>query len=161
MGFYYYSFQCVFFSSELVCWIRVLIFDWCSKYSQQFVWYRVTGFCFWNKFCNLFNLLFSIAGHWICLNLFCCWFGNTSQENGEFTIELDTPLWYVPWSSVYPYPPSSQNEQERMVFLRYFNGPKPFECIVRADNMLYMWVSLAPLVFSLLFSEFLCFVKKS
>lgn len=61
-----------------------------------------------------------------------------SEENGDFKIELDTPLRYVPWSSVDPYPPSSQAEEERMLFPRYFNGPKPFECTVRAGEMLYL-----------------------
>ncbi|GLJ12483.1 hypothetical protein SUGI_0191910 [Cryptomeria japonica] len=61
-----------------------------------------------------------------------------SQATGEFSIELDNPPQYVPWASIDPYPPSSEVEQSRILFPRYFNGPKPFECTVQAGEILYL-----------------------
>ncbi|KAH9321141.1 hypothetical protein KI387_015780, partial [Taxus chinensis] len=61
-----------------------------------------------------------------------------SQETGQFSVEQDAPLRYVPWSSVDPYPPPSEAKQSRMLFPMYFNGPKPFECTVQAGEILYL-----------------------
>eukprot|EP00268_Persea_americana_P043450 TRINITY_DN43682_c0_g1_i1.p1 TRINITY_DN43682_c0_g1~~TRINITY_DN43682_c0_g1_i1.p1 ORF type:complete len:392 (+),score=60.11 TRINITY_DN43682_c0_g1_i1:51-1226(+) len=62
-----------------------------------------------------------------------------NQETGEFSLKLEKPLRYVPWSSVDPYPSSSSIEQrQRSMFPRYFSGPKPFECTVKAGEILYL-----------------------
>ncbi|KAL6008647.1 Lysine-specific demethylase jmj32 [Asimina triloba] len=62
-----------------------------------------------------------------------------SQETGEFSLELESPPRYVPWCSVNPYPSSpSEAEQQMSSFPLYFNGPKPFECTVKAGEILYL-----------------------
>ncbi|XP_057965154.1 lysine-specific demethylase JMJ32 [Malania oleifera] len=61
-----------------------------------------------------------------------------SQDTGEFTLELENPVRYVPWCSVDPYPSSETKDQEMSKFPLYFNGPKPFECTVKAGEILYL-----------------------
>ncbi|OVA13095.1 JmjC domain [Macleaya cordata] len=61
-----------------------------------------------------------------------------SQDTGEFTLRLEEPLRYVPWCSVNPYPPSATKDQEISKFPLYFNGPRPFECTVKAGEILYL-----------------------
>ncbi|XP_022730777.1 jmjC domain-containing protein 7 isoform X1 [Durio zibethinus] len=61
-----------------------------------------------------------------------------SEESGEFRLELEEPVRYVPWSSVNPYPATGNEEQERSKFPLYFNGPKPFEVTVKAGEVLYL-----------------------
>ncbi|XP_058085277.1 lysine-specific demethylase JMJ32 isoform X2 [Magnolia sinica] len=61
-----------------------------------------------------------------------------SQETGEFTLQLESPLRYVPWCSVNPYPSASTKEREMSLYPLYFNGPKPFECTVKAGEILYL-----------------------
>ncbi|PIA30867.1 hypothetical protein AQUCO_05300006v1 [Aquilegia coerulea] len=60
------------------------------------------------------------------------------KDTGEFTLELEKPLRYVPWCSVNPYPHSAAKAQEMLQFPLYFNGPKPFECTVKAGEILYL-----------------------
>lgn len=61
-----------------------------------------------------------------------------SQETGDFTLELDKPLRYVPWCSVNPFPSVETKEEEMAKFPLYFQGPKPFECIVNPGEILYL-----------------------
>nr|XP_010933250.1 bifunctional peptidase and (3S)-lysyl hydroxylase Jmjd7 isoform X1 [Elaeis guineensis] len=61
------------------------------------------------------------------------------DATGELHLELEEPERQVPWCSVDPYPetPESMAEQ-REAFPLYFDGPKPFECIVKAGEILYL-----------------------
>ncbi|ERM94719.1 jmjC domain-containing protein 7 isoform X2 [Amborella trichopoda] len=59
-------------------------------------------------------------------------------ESGELRLELEEPLRYIPWCSVDPYPSPERRGREMSLYPRYFNGPKPFECTVKAGDMLYL-----------------------
>ncbi|KAK9289574.1 hypothetical protein L1049_007730 [Liquidambar formosana] len=61
-----------------------------------------------------------------------------SQATGEFTLEVENPVRYVPWCSVNPYPSPETRDREISEFPLYFNGPKPFECTVKAGEILYL-----------------------
>lgn len=61
-----------------------------------------------------------------------------SQENGDFTLELEKPPRYVPWCSVNPYPSAETKDEEMAKFPLYFRGPKPFECTVNPGEILYL-----------------------
>ncbi|XP_059663098.1 lysine-specific demethylase JMJ32 [Cornus florida] len=61
-----------------------------------------------------------------------------SQDTGEFTLELEDPVRYVPWCSVNPYPSPETRDREMSEFPLYFKGPKPFECTVKAGEILYL-----------------------
>lgn len=61
-----------------------------------------------------------------------------SQDSGEFKLELEDPVRYVPWCSVDPYPSPENREMERSKFPLYFDGPKPFEVTVKAGDILYL-----------------------
>ncbi|XP_068650907.1 lysine-specific demethylase JMJ32 [Aristolochia californica] len=63
---------------------------------------------------------------------------NFSQETGKFSLELEKPLRYVPWCSVNPFPSSSTREQQISLFPRFFSGPEPFHCTVKAGEILYL-----------------------
>lgn len=54
---------------------------------------------------------------------------------GEFKLEMEEPERYVPWCSVDPF---TSDEGERDKFSLYFKGSKPFECTVKAGEMLYL-----------------------
>ena len=60
------------------------------------------------------------------------------QDTGEFTLELEKPLRYVPWCSVDPYPSAETKYSEMVKFPLYFQGPKPFECTVNPGEILYL-----------------------
>ncbi|KAL3818349.1 hypothetical protein ACJIZ3_004254 [Penstemon smallii] len=60
------------------------------------------------------------------------------QDSGEFTLELEDPIRYVPWCSVDPCPSPKVKQREIDKFPLYFNGPKPFEVTVKAGEMLYL-----------------------
>lgn len=60
------------------------------------------------------------------------------KETGEFKLEVEEPIKYVPWCSVDPYPSPENLESEMAKFPLYFNGPKPFECTVKAGEILYL-----------------------
>lgn len=60
------------------------------------------------------------------------------QDKGEFTLKVEDPIRYVPWCSVNPYPTPEAREKEMSEFPLYFNGPKPFECTVKAGEILYL-----------------------
>ncbi|KAL5546910.1 hypothetical protein UlMin_006597 [Ulmus minor] len=61
-----------------------------------------------------------------------------SQDTGEFTLELEKPLRYVPWCSVDPYRSAETKYSEMVKFPLYFQGPKPFECTVNPGEILYL-----------------------
>ncbi|PHU28861.1 hypothetical protein BC332_00954 [Capsicum chinense] len=61
-----------------------------------------------------------------------------SQDNGEFSLELEEPARNVPWCSVNPYPSPELKEKEMAKFPLYFNGPRPFEVTVKAGEVLYL-----------------------
>ncbi|KAJ0098619.1 hypothetical protein Patl1_22235 [Pistacia atlantica] len=61
-----------------------------------------------------------------------------SQDVGEFTVELERPIRFVPWCSVNPYPSPETRESEMAKFPSFFDGPKPFECTVNAGEILYL-----------------------
>ncbi|KAL1315915.1 lysine-specific demethylase JMJ32-like [Arachis hypogaea] len=61
-----------------------------------------------------------------------------SSDTGEFDLELEEPIRYVPWCSVDPFPPPEKLHEEVSKFPLYFNGPKPFECTVKAGEILYL-----------------------
>ncbi|XP_052209990.1 lysine-specific demethylase JMJ32 [Diospyros lotus] len=61
-----------------------------------------------------------------------------SEETGEFKLEIEDPVRYVPWCSVDPYPTLERREREMSKFPLYFNGPKPFEVTVKAGEILYL-----------------------
>lgn len=61
-----------------------------------------------------------------------------NQDRGEFTLELEDPVRYVPWCSVNPFPSPCEKQREINKFPLYFNGPKPFEVTVKAGEMLYL-----------------------
>ncbi|CAO2816844.1 unnamed protein product [Amaranthus hypochondriacus] len=60
------------------------------------------------------------------------------QDTGEFKLELEDPVRHVPWCSVNPYPSQGREEKEHEDYPLYFNGPKPFECTVKAGELLYL-----------------------
>ncbi|PON46753.1 JmjC domain containing protein [Parasponia andersonii] len=61
------------------------------------------------------------------------------QDTGEFTLELEKPLRYVPWCSVNPYPSAAETiDSEMAKFPLFFRGPKPFECTVNPGEILYL-----------------------
>lgn len=53
-------------------------------------------------------------------------------------MELEDPIRYVPWCSVNPYPSPDTKESDMARFPLYFEGPKPFECTVKAGEILYL-----------------------
>lgn len=55
-----------------------------------------------------------------------------------FDLELEKPTRYVPWCSVDPYPSPETMDDEMAKFPLYFNGPRPFECTVKAGEVLYL-----------------------
>ncbi|PSR91359.1 JmjC domain-containing protein [Actinidia chinensis var. chinensis] len=61
-----------------------------------------------------------------------------SKDTGEFKLELENPVRYVPWCSVNPYPSRENREKEMSKFPLYFDGPKPFEVTVKAGEILYL-----------------------
>lgn len=61
-----------------------------------------------------------------------------SKETGEFKLELENSERFVPWCSVNPYPSPGTQEKAMSEFPFYFNGPKPFECTVKAGEILYL-----------------------
>lgn len=61
-----------------------------------------------------------------------------SKDTGEFDLELEKPTRYVPWCSVDPYPSPETMDDEMAKFPLYFNGPRPFECTVKAGEVLYL-----------------------
>ncbi|KAG9450399.1 hypothetical protein H6P81_010364 [Aristolochia fimbriata] len=63
---------------------------------------------------------------------------NFSQETGKLSLELEKPSRYIPWCSVNPFPSSSTREQQISLFPRYFSGPEPFHCTVKAGEILYL-----------------------
>lgn len=60
------------------------------------------------------------------------------KDTGEFTLELEDPPRYVPWSSVDPYPSEKDREREMAKYPLYFNGSKPFAVTVKAGEILYL-----------------------
>ncbi|KAL3619122.1 Lysine-specific demethylase jmj32 [Castilleja foliolosa] len=62
----------------------------------------------------------------------------SSQDSGEFQLELENPIRNVPWCSVDPYPSPNEKQSEIDKFPLYFHGPKPFEVTVKAGEMLYL-----------------------
>lgn len=64
--------------------------------------------------------------------------GSLLQDTGGFDLELEDPVRHVPWCSVNPYPSQGREEKEHNDFPLYFNGPKPFECTVKAGEILYL-----------------------
>ncbi|KAK3029740.1 hypothetical protein RJ639_038017 [Escallonia herrerae] len=63
-----------------------------------------------------------------------------SPDKEEFKLELEDPVRYVPWCSVNPHPSPETKEQEMAEFPLYFDGPKPFECTVKAGEILYLQI---------------------
>lgn len=62
-----------------------------------------------------------------------------ASPNGELILELENPERQVPWCSVDPFPSSSEVMARQMAsFPLYFDGPKPFECTVKAGEILYL-----------------------
>ncbi|KAG2680038.1 hypothetical protein I3843_11G079300 [Carya illinoinensis] len=61
-----------------------------------------------------------------------------SQDTGKFTLESEKPMRCVPWCSVDPYPSPEAKHSAMSRFPLYFNGPKPFECTVKAGEILYL-----------------------
>ncbi|KAE9613203.1 putative transcription factor & chromatin remodeling &Metalloenzymes JmjC family [Lupinus albus] len=61
-----------------------------------------------------------------------------SSDTGEFDLELEDPIRYVPWCSVDPYPSPQNKDKEISNFPLYFNGPEPFQCTVKAGEILYL-----------------------
>ncbi|GAU28092.1 hypothetical protein TSUD_223330 [Trifolium subterraneum] len=67
------------------------------------------------------------------------WFHHDlGRDTGEFDFELEKPTRYVPWCSVDPFPSPENLEDEISKFPLYFNGPPPFECTVKAGEILYL-----------------------
>ncbi|KAL2348737.1 hypothetical protein Fmac_002737 [Flemingia macrophylla] len=61
-----------------------------------------------------------------------------SEDTGEFGLELEKPTRYVPWCSVDPYPSPETLDDEMAKYPLYFDGPRPFECTVKAGEVLYL-----------------------
>ncbi|KAM5586568.1 bifunctional peptidase and (3S)-lysyl hydroxylase JMJD7 [Rosa sericea] len=61
-----------------------------------------------------------------------------SPVTGEFELEMESPARSVPWSSVDPYPPPEDREEQLSKFPLFFNGPKPFCCTINPGEMLYL-----------------------
>lgn len=61
-----------------------------------------------------------------------------SKDTGEFKLEVEDPIRYVPWCSVNPYPSPETKKKDMARFPLYFEGPKPFECTVKAGEILYL-----------------------
>ncbi|XP_074568858.1 lysine-specific demethylase JMJ32 [Curcuma longa] len=67
------------------------------------------------------------------------YFTSSSSEMGKLKVEMVEPKILVPWCSVDPYPPSPEAmAEQRLSFPLYFNGPKPFQCTVKAGEILYL-----------------------
>ncbi|KAG1362831.1 hypothetical protein COCNU_10G010500 [Cocos nucifera] len=61
------------------------------------------------------------------------------DATGELRLELEDPERQVPWCSVDPYPETAESMvEQREAFPLYFDGPKPFECTVKAGEILYL-----------------------
>lgn len=60
------------------------------------------------------------------------------QDTGNFSLNLEDPVRYVPWCSINPYLPQGREKTEMDEFPLFFNGPKPFECTVKAGEILYL-----------------------
>lgn len=60
------------------------------------------------------------------------------EDNGEFSLELEDPVRYVPWCSVNPHPSSEEKERQMAQFPLYYHGPKPYEVTVKAGQVLYL-----------------------
>ncbi|XP_008797954.1 bifunctional peptidase and (3S)-lysyl hydroxylase Jmjd7 [Phoenix dactylifera] len=61
------------------------------------------------------------------------------DDGGELRLELEQPERQVPWCSVDPYPETAEAlAEQREAFPLYFDGPKPFECTVKAGEILYL-----------------------
>lgn len=61
-----------------------------------------------------------------------------SEETEEFELKLENPTRHVPWCSVNPYSLPKEKKKEMTKFPLYYNGPKPFEVIVKAGEILYL-----------------------
>ncbi|XP_072963022.1 lysine-specific demethylase JMJ32 [Typha angustifolia] len=63
-----------------------------------------------------------------------------SQDTGEMMLklEMEEPERMVPWCSVDPFPPEDTAAACMSSFPLYFDGPKPFECTIRAGEILYL-----------------------
>ncbi|KAJ1394827.1 JmjC domain [Sesbania bispinosa] len=61
-----------------------------------------------------------------------------SSDTGEFDLELEKQTRYVPWFILDPYPSLETMHDEMSKFPLYFNGPRPFECTVKAGEVLYL-----------------------
>ncbi|MQM02159.1 hypothetical protein Taro_034921 [Colocasia esculenta] len=57
----------------------------------------------------------------------------------ELKLEMEEPRRYVPWCSVDPYPRTREEAlRARELFPLYFQGPRAFQCTVRAGDILYL-----------------------
>ncbi|XP_020093613.1 jmjC domain-containing protein 7 isoform X2 [Ananas comosus] len=64
---------------------------------------------------------------------------DTGTGGLRFDLEVEEPERQVPWCSVDPYPPSPEDLAVQMSsFPLYFDGPRPFECTVKAGEILYL-----------------------
>ncbi|KAJ0970975.1 hypothetical protein J5N97_018934 [Dioscorea zingiberensis] len=62
-----------------------------------------------------------------------------SPETGGLRLELEEPERLVPWCSVDPCPPTKEAmDQQMSAFPLYFQGPKPFQCTIKAGEILYL-----------------------
>lgn len=57
-------------------------------------------------------------------------------------MEVEKPTRYVPWCSVDPFPSLEKLDDEISKFPLYFNAPPPFQCTVKAGEILYLYDSL-------------------
>ncbi|KAI5056714.1 hypothetical protein GOP47_0028532 [Adiantum capillus-veneris] len=60
------------------------------------------------------------------------------KRDGKFAIQPEKPGNFVPWASVDPYPAAELELEAKAKFPKYFGGPKPFTCTLRAGEILYL-----------------------
>ncbi|KAM0935252.1 putative transcription factor & chromatin remodeling &Metalloenzymes JmjC family [Dioscorea sansibarensis] len=66
-------------------------------------------------------------------------YSSLSPDTDGLRLELEQPERLVPWCSVDPYPPTKEAMDEQVsAFPLYFQGPKPFQCTVKAGEILYL-----------------------
>ncbi|MCO5593793.1 hypothetical protein L7F22_047810 [Adiantum nelumboides] len=60
------------------------------------------------------------------------------KHDGKFAIQRKQPRSLVPWASVDPYPAAELEIEAKTKFPKYFGGPMPFTCTLRAGEILYL-----------------------
>ncbi|MCO5591290.1 hypothetical protein L7F22_045271 [Adiantum nelumboides] len=60
------------------------------------------------------------------------------KHDNKLAIQQKQPANLVPWASVDPYPAAELELEAKSKFPKYFGGPMPFTCTLRAGEILYL-----------------------